>query len=279
VLNKDGNPDKPDRVDGIINLLSSRLNDVFASGPDEKLQAVLEARRQSLGGDQADKPEDSSVRNEVTKANGTTSQTNHVHQSGGESLSSGKKRARSSSSDRTTSEHPSNKPRKETVIEEKSPTDPSQGVQAESSTDCQQDVAGAGGNLLTSAKKQLIHAAGGDGIAEHQESGQAQSSDSLPEGRTPPQNGSPRKHTARVALADFPLLKPRSYHPSQPYEIISVVEGSPMATMQDIQFELNDEKATLVKRWVDRYDTFECVQKPCARRSLMGDLLAKAVLV
>ncbi|KAF8512255.1 hypothetical protein JB92DRAFT_2929258 [Gautieria morchelliformis] len=268
VSSEDREADKPDRVDGIMNLLSSCLKDVFASGLDGKLHAVLEASMQWPGGGQWE-DSNTSIENEVTKGDGAASQTNHVHQSGGMSLSSGKKRARSSSSDGTTFEHPSNRPRRGTGtdIEEKSPpaatTDPSQGVQAESSTGRQEDVASA-----ASARKQLIHTAGEDGIAENQESGQARSPDSLAEGRSPPRAGRSTRHAARGAVADLPLLKPGSYHPSQPYEIISIVEGSPMAAMQDVQFELSDEKATLVKRWVDRYDTFD-QNSPCMSFTLI----------
>ncbi|KAF8591130.1 hypothetical protein K439DRAFT_1063352 [Ramaria rubella] len=65
-----------------------------------------------------------------------------------------------------------------------------------------------------------------------------------------------------IRALDLPILKPHDYHPSHPYEIISIVEGSSEAGTQDVQFELDDGQAALVKRWANRDGSFK-KSDPC----------------
>lgn len=284
ILKEYGSPDKQDHVDGMIKHLSFRLDDVFASELDgAKLHAALEARKQSLSGDHSmsEKWRESSttqtedLMSEVARSDPTTSEANHIYESSGESISHGRKRARSSSSDNALSECQSNRPRKAagTNIGEKLPaeaTGASQEVRVESPNDPREGVAStcAGGDLFPSDTKDPVPAVGENGTAGNKASGQTQSdsagktrgsADGLSESQSLLRAGSPISYPFQVADTGLPPLRRHSYHPSQPYEIISVVEGSSMGVTQDVRFELDDEQLTLVKRWANRYDIFECV--------------------
>lgn len=159
----------------------------------------------------------------------------------------GAKRAWSMSSDGLASEHVSNKPRKEKMAE----TDVKESSSAEARTASDvrnKDKVGDMLDSISTPTKRDGRIAGSKMASEHS------CTDA-------PDLDSESRHPSSFRDEDsvFPRLPACSYHPTQPYETIAVVVGSPMAGTQDVQFELDEAQAALVKKWTGRFENFECV--------------------
>ena len=219
--------------------------EVVGSFPEDRAGSSNDRREDAAGGD--------SVASEAKYLQ---------HKSLGEGISSGRKRARSVSLDDTLLERPSNRPRKEgggDDIGEKLPAEVVGALREEEEEEEESNdrvggvaspSAAAGDDPLSTVTTQSIRAAG---VAANMEADQTGSD------VTGEQRSLSESQSSQVAVPGSLELKRQSYQPDDAYEIVSIVEGSPAAVTQDIRFELDEEQAALVKRWADRYDTFEWV--------------------
>ena len=84
---------------------------------------------------------------------------------------------------------------------------------------------------------------------------------------------------ANATIADIPVLPRLNHHPTQPFQILKFIDGSSTPDVRDVQFELDDAHAALIKRWNDRYDVFECVSNLLSNCSSVDAEIAKGRLV